>query len=119
MAYPDKDRILKVMKNIKKGKMKPTMVVGKDASPMDKMKFNICQQIIRFKRMNDYTNKELAEIIGVGPSVISRVLHCRIERFKIDSLLGYYFCLLISSDDKKLMKKFNKELEEFLSDYAA
>ena len=86
---------------------------------MDKMKFNICQKIIKFKRIKNYSNKDLSEIIDVGPAVISRVLHCQIEKFKIDSLLGYYLCLVISSNDKKLMKSFNKELTEFLADDAA
>ncbi|MDA9189644.1 hypothetical protein N9O57_01550 [bacterium] len=119
MSYPDKDRILKVLDNIKKGKQRPTIAIGKNASPLDKMKFNICQQIIKFKRVHDYTSKELSEIIDVGPAVISRVLHCQIDRFKIDSLLGYYFCLVTSSNDKKLIKKFNKELAGFLSDEVA
>jgi hypothetical protein len=119
MSYPDKKRILKVLANIEKGKVKPTSIINKDSSPMDKMKFNICQKIIKFKRMNNYTNKELSEIVNVGPAVISRVLHCQIDKFKIDSLLGYYFCLVMSSNDKKLMKKFNKELAEFLVDDAA
>ena len=76
-------------------------------------------KIIKFKRLKDYSNKDLSEIIDVGPAVISRVLHCQIEKFKIDSLLGYYLCLVISSNDKKLMKNFDKELTEFLADDAA
>ena len=119
MGYPDKSRILKVLANIEKGKIKPTSIINKDSSPMDIMKFNICQKIIKFKRIHEYTNKDLSEIVDVGPAVISRVLHCQIDKFKIDSLLGYYFSLVISSNDKKLMKKFNKELAEFLMDDAA
>ena len=115
MTYPNKERILKVLDKIQKGKLKPTKMIDKDASPMDKMKFNICQQIIKFKRNKDYSNKDLSEIIGVGSAVISRVLHCHIDRFKIDSLLSYYSCLVTSSQDKKLMKKFNRELTTFLT----
>ena len=115
MSYPDKERIYKVLDNINSGKMKPTEIISDDASPIEKMKFNICQKIIKFKRTRDYSNKNLAEIIDVGPAVISRVLHCQIDRFKVDSLLGYYFSLVVSTKDKKLMKNFEKELSEFLS----
>lgn len=114
MIYPNQERIFKILDKIKKRKLKSTALIDKNVSPIDKMKFNICQQIIKFKRKNDYTNKNLSEIIGVGTAVISRILHCQIERFKIDSLLGYYFCLVVSSKDKKLMKKFSEELSEFL-----
>ncbi|MCY4643848.1 MAG: hypothetical protein OXB88_04465 [Bacteriovoracales bacterium] len=119
MSYPDKNRILKVLDDIQKRKLKPTVVIEKNASPIDKMKFNICQKIIKFKRIKNYSNKDISEIIGVGPAVISRVLHCQIDRFKIDSLLIYYLCLVTSSQDKKLIKKFDRELEGFLADDAA
>ena len=119
MNYPDKSRILKVLDDIKKRKVKPTIVIAKNASPIDKMKFNICQKIIKFKRIKNYSNKDISEIVGVGPAVISRVLHCQIDRFKIDSLLIYYFCLVTSSQDNRLIKRFNRELTEFLTDDAA
>ncbi|OFZ48353.1 MAG: hypothetical protein A2381_04120 [Bdellovibrionales bacterium RIFOXYB1_FULL_37_110] len=119
MNYPDQKRIFKALDRIKKGKVKSTKLINNNASPTQKMKFNICQQIIKFKLENDYTNKELSEIIGVGPAVTSRILHCQIDRFKIDSLLGYYFCLIISSKNVNLIKKFDKEVTEFLSNEAA
>lgn len=119
MSFPDQDRIFKVMDKIKKGKVKPTKIIDKNSSPLDIMKFNICQQVIKFKRDHEYLNQELAEIIGVGPAIISRVLHCEIDRFKIDSLLNYYLCLMMSTKNKKLMAKVNKELIEFLKDDAA
>ena len=45
MTYPDKKRIMNVLNNIEKGKIKPTSILDKDASPIDKMKFNICQKL--------------------------------------------------------------------------
>jgi membrane protein YdbS with pleckstrin-like domain len=108
-----------IMEDIKSGKIKATELIDPSASPIDKMKFNICQQIIKFKREHDYTNLELSEIIGVGPAVITRILHCQINRFKVDSLLNYYFSLVISSKDKRLIKKFHEELSDFLKNFAA
>ncbi len=119
MTYPNRERIFKVLDKIKKGKIRPTILIGKEASPMDKMKFNICQQILKFKRTKKYSNQDISELIGVGPAVISRILHCQIERFKIDSLISYYSCLIISSKDKKLITKFDKEVASFLLDDAA
>lgn len=119
MSYPDKERIFKVLDKIKSGKIKSTEVLDASASPIDKMKFNICQQILKFKREKDYSNLELSEIIGVGPAVVSRILHCQIDRFKVDSLLTYYFSLVVSTNNNKLIKQFNEELSEFLKDIAA
>ncbi|MBI2519216.1 MAG: hypothetical protein HYV97_02315 [Bdellovibrio sp.] len=119
MSYPDRERIFKVLDKIKSGKIKSTEALDASASPLDKMKFNVCQQILKFKREHNYSNLELAEIIGVGPAIISRILHCQIDRFKVDSLLNYYFALVISSKNNKLIKQFNEELSEFLKDLAA
>jgi ribosome-binding protein aMBF1 (putative translation factor) len=119
MSYPDKERIFKVLDKIKAGKIKATSVLDASASPIDKMKFNICQRILKFRRERGYSNLELAEIIGVGPAVISRVLHCQIDKFKVDSLLSYYFSLVLSSKNSKLIKEFKEELSEFLQDTAA
>ena len=119
MSYPSKERVLKVLDKINSGKIKPTEIVAASASPIEKMKFNICQKIIKFKRVNNYSNLELSEITGVGPAVISRILHCQINRFKVDSLLGYYLSLVMNSENPKLVKQFNKELSEFLKDEVA
>ncbi len=119
MSYPDKERIFKVLEKIKSGKLKPTEILDAKASPIDKMKFNICQQILKFKREKNYTNVEMSEIMGIGPAVVSRIMHCQIKKFKVDSLLMYYFSLVVSSKNSKLIKQFNDELSDFLKDKAA
>ena len=119
MKYPEKERILKVLEKIEQKKILPTKLISSDASITDKMKFGICQKIIRYKRDADFSGKELAEILGVTPAVVSRILHCSIERFTIDTLLAYYEKLLFAKKDKKALKEFKKQLETFFTDQAA
>jgi hypothetical protein len=76
MSYPDKERIFKVLDKIKSKKIRSTEIADASASPIDKMKFNICQQILKFKREKKYSNLDLSNIIGVGPAVVSRILQC-------------------------------------------
>ena len=116
MKFPDKKRVLEVLKKIKRKRIAPTRLLHKNASVVDKIKFNICQKIIRFKRESGYSNKEIADIIGVTPAVTSRIIHCNIEKFKIDSLLSYYECLLMAHQDKRAILVFRKQLDEFLKD---
>jgi hypothetical protein len=118
MAYPDKDQIVKILELIEKGKIKPTRFVGKDEPPIDQMKFNLCQRMIRFKREQELTSQHIAKILDIGPAVVSRIMHCEIDRFKVDSLLNYYFALLISTDNDKLVAKFKKEVASFLKNVA-
>lgn len=119
MKYPSKERISKVLEKIEKRKIKPTRLISKNATPVEKVKFNICQLIIKYKRNHDYLNKDVAEIINVTPAVISRIVHCQIDKFSIESLLNYYYCLLLSSKDKRSLKRFDTYLEKFLKDMAA
>lgn len=118
MKYPDKKRIASIMHKVKKRKMKSTLVIDKNASPVDQIKFNICQQIIKFRRDQELLNKEIAEIIGVGPAVVSRILHCEISKFKIDSLLSYFISLVASLNNAKREKELNRKLASFMADVA-
>jgi predicted XRE-type DNA-binding protein len=118
MEYADRVRILKIMQEIKKNKIKPMEVIGDDAPPLDQMKFNLCQRIIKFKKQHGLNNQDISKILEVGPAVISRIFHCQIVRFKVDSLLGYYFALLISTDNDKVVEKFKKEVASFLKNVA-
>jgi len=119
MKYPEKERILKVLEQIEQKKILPTKLLSHDASTTQKVKFGICQKIIRYRRETEYTGKELAEILGVTPAVISRILHCNIERFTIDTLLAYYEKLLFAKKDKKALKEFKKQFEMLFADEAA
>jgi len=106
------------MELIRKGKIKPTIIIDKDAPPLDQMKFNLCQRILKFKREQELTGQDIAKILDLGPAVVSRILHCQISRFKVDALLGYYFTLILSTDNDKLIEKFKKEVASFLKNVA-
>jgi hypothetical protein len=116
MKYPDKDRILKVLNMINNKQFIPVKIPAIDAPAPDLIKFNICQKIIKFKMDSGFTNKELANILGVTPAMITRIIHCEINKFKIDSLLYYYESLLITKKNKKILAKFKKSLVNFLKD---
>ncbi len=119
MRYPEKERIIKVLEKIEQKKVLPTKLLSADAPISDKIKFAICQKMIRYKREMEFTGKELADILGVTPAVTSRILHCAIERFTIDTLICYYEKLLFAKKDKKALKEFKKQLENLFMDQAA
>jgi predicted XRE-type DNA-binding protein len=116
MKYPDKERVLKVLDMIQKKKLKSLKVPPIDAPALDKMKFNICQKILKFKMDNNYSSKDLALILDVSPAMISRIAQAEIEKFKIDSLLSYYETLLVTKNNKKVLNQFNKTISKFLKD---
>lgn len=61
-----------------------------DNAPLvDKIKFSICEEILKYKMKNELTQRQLAEQLGENESLISKVVHYHIDEFTIDRLLKY------------------------------
>lgn len=64
-------------------------VLPRDASPVDRAKFMICQEIVMYKNKHRLTQRQLAEKIGENESLISKVIHYNVVEFTIDRLLKF------------------------------
>lgn len=64
--------------------------VPSDAPVADKIKFELCQLILKFKLKHRLSSVKLASLLDCPPPRVSEILHCRIEKFTIDKLLSYY-----------------------------
>lgn len=60
-----------------------------NASELEKSKYEICQNIARYKRVNELTDKELAYELGVSQNKLDNILYCRINLLKLDNLACY------------------------------
>ena len=120
MSYPSKDEILSILSEIEANEKSGEAVYYKglpvDASPIDKMKYNICQNILKYKHSKKFSNVALGKLLSINPSAVSRIIHCHIDKFKLDILLQYYQVVLISMNDPKLMKSYEKKMESFFKD---
>src|SRR6185369_5445201 len=59
------------------------------ASELEKSKYEICQNIARYKRINELSLKDLAYELGISLSKLDNVLYCRINLLKLDDLASY------------------------------
>ncbi len=64
-----------------------------DVSPVDKIKWDLCREIIIFKRLMGYTSKKLGELMGVDKARTSEILHYRVDKFTLDRLLSCFLGL--------------------------
>ena len=64
-----------------------------NASEIEKMKFSIARDIVIFKLKSDMTQTEMANIIGVSKSRVSEILHYRLSKYSLDTLIKYLFAL--------------------------
>ena len=59
------------------------------ATELEKSKYDICQNIARYKRINELSLKDLAYELGISPSKLDNILYCRINLLKLDDLASY------------------------------
>lgn len=77
-----------------------------DATEIDKMKFSIARDIIFFKMKSEISQSDIAKMIGVSKSRISEILHYRLAKYSLDTLIKYLFAL------KGHVKEIDKRIEE-------
>jgi predicted XRE-type DNA-binding protein len=85
--WPSEKELAIMRKRLSKGIA--SRMLPDNASLVDKIKFSICREILKYKMKNELTQRQLAEQLGENESLISKVVHYHIDRFTIDRLLKY------------------------------
>jgi len=118
MGYPNKDKVLKILDTLdekeKQGKIVSSKILPLAATAADRMKFKLCEAILKFKHAENLTNQDLANRLGINKSDVSRILHYHIESFTLDRLVNYLQALLIASELPYLNDYLNLQIEAFL-----
>ena len=58
-------------------------------TPLQVVKFDICQRILAYQQDNDLSDEELADRINLSIPELEEVLFCQIEKFTLDRLMTY------------------------------
>jgi len=88
MAFPD-EKTLKRMR-AKLDKVKGTLMISPNATPLQKLRWDLCQKFVRYTREHDLTQDQLAKVLGVDKAKVSKILHHRIDEFSTDRLITLY-----------------------------
>lgn len=64
-----------------------------NASEIEKMKFSIARDIIIFKLKSEISQSDMAKIMSVSKSRVSEILHYRLSKYSLDTLIKYLFSL--------------------------
>ena len=61
-----------------------------NATPLEKSKYEICKSILRYKRENNLSEKELGKKLGIKQvDKLEYLLFCHIDYFTLDELVEY------------------------------
>ena len=88
MAFPD-EKTLKRMR-AKLDKVEGTLMISPNATPLQKLRWDLCQKFVRYTREHDLTQDQLAKVLGVDKAKVSKILHHRIDEFSTDRLVTLY-----------------------------
>lgn len=86
MGFPSKKQLEKIRKESKS--WEGTLHINKNATPLERFRWEICQALLAYKQDNNLKNIELAEILNVPEADLSRIFRHRIEGISTDRLLG-------------------------------
>ncbi len=88
MGFPSKKQLEKV--RTKLDKAEGTLMLAPDATPLERLRWDICQKFVQYKAEHHMTQEELAENLGVDKAKVSKILHHRIDEFTTDRLIKLY-----------------------------
>jgi len=89
-AFPPEEEMQKVIKRFSDPNYNRVNIgLMPNASELDKTKYNICQSISRYKRVNKLTPGELAKKVKITKEKLDHILFGRITEFNLDELVSY------------------------------
>ena len=86
MKFPSRKQIERALEILEKAP--GSRLLPKDATPTDKIKYELCSRFVVYRREKEISQKDLAAKLGIDPAQMSKILHYHIDEFSVDYLLG-------------------------------
>ena len=88
MGFPKKEQIKKILEKLEK--VEGTLALNSKATPLEKFRWDIHQKFVKYMLEKKCSQKEMAKLLGVDESKVSKILNHRIEEFSTDRLIILY-----------------------------
>lgn len=60
-----------------------------DATPVDRAKFALCAEFVKYKHSTKTTQRDLAKRLGIDEALVSKITHYYYDEFTTDRLIRY------------------------------
>jgi predicted XRE-type DNA-binding protein len=84
MKYPTSDQISEILNSVSDDDF--VEILPKDASSVDKVKYQLCKKFVTYLQQENITQSELARRIEVDRSRVNWIVKYKINQFTIDRL---------------------------------
>ncbi len=88
MSFPDKKQLSKMRKKLEKSD--GFLMLDPDADELEKFRFRICQELLKYAQSHNYKDVEMAQFLDITKADMSRIFNHRIDKFSTDKLLKLY-----------------------------
>lgn len=88
MTFPNRKKLTKIHKKLEQ---EPGfLMLSPNASELDKMRFSISQELLKYAQKKNLKAVEMASFLGITKADMSRIYNHRIDKFSTDKLLQLY-----------------------------
>lgn len=87
MAFPSDNELKRMRKLL--ANVEGSTIIPKDAPKVERLKYEICQSILKKFEISKMSQKEFAIFLSIDEALVSKLLKNKIENFTIDRLLKY------------------------------
>ncbi len=111
--FPGQDQIKKALLQIKESESQEgiSVILSKNVPPIERFKYLLCKEILRYKRKRNFSNLEMASLLQIDAARVSEIMNAKIHLYSLDKLLGYVSALGV--DDKIIKNKIEKAISIF------
>ena len=88
MGFPSREQIKKALKKLEN--VEGTLALPANPTVLQKFRWDICQHFLVYKRTQQCTQKQMADLAKIDEAKISKILHHRIDEFSTDRLIAIY-----------------------------
>ena len=88
-TFLDEKEIERITKHFSENPQEINQGLMPNASELDKAKYDVCQSISKYKRINNLTRTELAQKIGISQAKTEDILFGRINELNLNDLISY------------------------------
>ena len=87
MRYPSKKKLAEMDKKLRN--VEGTLMIGSSASPTERFRWDLCQNLVRHMVEKGLSQVEFAGKLGIDQARVSEIVNHRIDQVSTDKLISY------------------------------
>jgi len=95
-TFPPQEEFERVVKRIAKSDRRTNFSLPPNATPVEKTKYSICQNILAYQQDNNISVRKLARQFGLTNARTEAILCSHFNEFNLEELIDYANCLNLS-----------------------